>query len=407
VNSGSVVAGITWLISLLNPASAFIKACKMIYDVIMFFVTRGKQILDLVNAVIDSVSAIAKGAISVAANAVENALAKALPVAISFLASLLGLDGISEKIKTIIAKIQAPINTVIDWVIHQAVALVKGIAGLFSGGKDKDKKEEYGPEKQAKIDAGLITMKNEEAKYLKSGKIAKSDAFKVANAVKAAHPVFTTFTAEEAEKKINFYYTASAKTKADGLDISEEGGQKDDLGLPGKNIVIKEGTRRFRANISKTTDADNDIVSRMGDYAIVKIVSTNAKHYKRAEDVKLALEKKEIMYEAGTVTAEMKELLKNPLFYPGPNAVESITATSEEVTREQSYAIQPIGNRHGCHHGGSKSPSESWVADHQPVSALLRHKLFTGPQRLYPHSPNKSSQQGAAVTNYLKVFLGE
>ncbi len=137
-----IVAGITWLISLLNPASAFIKACKMIYDVIMFFVTRGKQIMDLVNAVIDSVTAIAKGQIGVAANAVENALGKALPVAISFLASLLGLDGISEKIKAIIAKIQAPINAAIDWVINKAVALVKAAGKLFSGG---GKKEAGGP----------------------------------------------------------------------------------------------------------------------------------------------------------------------------------------------------------------------------------------------------------------------
>ena len=54
-----VVAGVTWLISLLNPASAFVKACKMIYDVIMFFVERGEQIMGLVNAVIDSVEQIA------------------------------------------------------------------------------------------------------------------------------------------------------------------------------------------------------------------------------------------------------------------------------------------------------------------------------------------------------------
>ena len=50
-----ITAGITWLISLLNPASAFVKACKMIYDVIMFFVERGSQIMELVNAIIDSV----------------------------------------------------------------------------------------------------------------------------------------------------------------------------------------------------------------------------------------------------------------------------------------------------------------------------------------------------------------
>ena len=36
-----IKAGITWLISLLNPAAAFIKACKAIYDIVMFIVERG------------------------------------------------------------------------------------------------------------------------------------------------------------------------------------------------------------------------------------------------------------------------------------------------------------------------------------------------------------------------------
>ena len=99
-----IIAGITWIIGLFNPASAFIKACKAIYDIVMFFVTRGSQILTLVNAVIDSITAIAQGSLSVAANAVENALARAIPVVIGFLASLLGLGGISEKIRSIIEK---------------------------------------------------------------------------------------------------------------------------------------------------------------------------------------------------------------------------------------------------------------------------------------------------------------
>lgn len=149
-----VVAGVTWLISMLNPASAFIKACKMIYDVIMFFVTRGSQIMALVNAVINSVTAIAQGAIGVAASAVENALAKALPVAISFLASLLGLGGISEKIKSIIAKIQAPVNAAIDWVINKAVALVKAAGKLLGIGKDKDPEEEK-KDKEERLEKGI------------------------------------------------------------------------------------------------------------------------------------------------------------------------------------------------------------------------------------------------------------
>ncbi len=134
-----IMAGITWLVGLLNPASAFIKACKAIYDIIMFFVERGSQILALVNAVIDSITAIAQGALGGAAAMVENALAKGIPVVIGFLASLLGLGGISDKIKSVIEAIRKPIGEAIDWVIHKAVSLLKAggkfIAGLF-GGKD-------------------------------------------------------------------------------------------------------------------------------------------------------------------------------------------------------------------------------------------------------------------------------
>ena len=137
-----LIAGITWIISLLNPASAFIKACKAIYDIVMFFVQRGSQILALVNAVLDSVTAIAQGALGAAAAAVENALAKAIPVAIAFLASLLGLGGISEKIRTIIEKVRAPVNRAIDWVINKAVQLVKAAGKLFGVGDEKKGAEE-------------------------------------------------------------------------------------------------------------------------------------------------------------------------------------------------------------------------------------------------------------------------
>src|SRR5207245_1163193 len=82
-----------WLIGMLNPAAAFIKACKMIYDVVMFFIERGSQIMEFVNSILDGIGAIAGGAVGAAANLVEGSLAKILPLAISFLASLLGIGG--------------------------------------------------------------------------------------------------------------------------------------------------------------------------------------------------------------------------------------------------------------------------------------------------------------------------
>ena len=128
-----ISAGIKWIVGLMNPASAFIKACMAIYDIVMFFINRGKQIMALVNAVLDSMAAIAKGSIGSAAAFVENALAKAIPVAIGFLASLLGLGDPSKQVRELIEKAQAPVNKAIDWVINLAVKGVKALGKIVGG----------------------------------------------------------------------------------------------------------------------------------------------------------------------------------------------------------------------------------------------------------------------------------
>ena len=124
-----IKAGITWLIAFMNPAAAFIKACKAIYDIIMFLIERGSEIMAFVNSVLDSIAAVAKGNIGAMAAKIEDALAKALPLLISFLASLLGLGGISEKVRSLIQKVQAPINKAIDFVIQGAVKAAKKLFG--------------------------------------------------------------------------------------------------------------------------------------------------------------------------------------------------------------------------------------------------------------------------------------
>ncbi|MGB1251724.1 MAG: hypothetical protein ACPG8W_13990, partial [Candidatus Promineifilaceae bacterium] len=113
-----VKQGIIWVMSLFNPAGAFIKACKMIYDVVMFFVNNGKQIMALVNSVIDSVSAIASGNLGAASAAIEQALANSIPAAIGFLSSLLGLGNIPAKIQEIIQSVRGFIDSAIDKLLN-------------------------------------------------------------------------------------------------------------------------------------------------------------------------------------------------------------------------------------------------------------------------------------------------
>ena len=132
-----IKAGIKWIIGLLSPAGALIKACMAIYDIIKFFITRGKEILGLVNAVIDSVVAIAKGNLGGAAKLVEDALAKGVPVAIGFLASLLGLGGIGEKVQGIFKTVQKPIKKAIGWVLGQARKFARKMGKALGFGKGK------------------------------------------------------------------------------------------------------------------------------------------------------------------------------------------------------------------------------------------------------------------------------
>ncbi|MCA1702445.1 MAG: hypothetical protein LC808_03930, partial [Actinobacteria bacterium] len=122
-----LIAGITWIISLLNPASAFIKACKMIIDIVTFIVERGAQIIQFVNAVLDAVIAIAGGGAGGVPALIENALALSVPVLIGALAAILGIGGIADKVKKFFQSLSKPVMKAVDWVVGKIVAFGKKI----------------------------------------------------------------------------------------------------------------------------------------------------------------------------------------------------------------------------------------------------------------------------------------
>jgi len=136
-----ITAGITWLISLLNPVAAFIKACKLIYDIVMFFVNNASRIMKFVNTVIDSVVDIVHGNISGVINKINDALGQMIPILIGFLASILGLGGIGEKIRQIIQTLQKPVNKALDFIIKTglklAAPIIRGLKGIGSKIKSK------------------------------------------------------------------------------------------------------------------------------------------------------------------------------------------------------------------------------------------------------------------------------
>ena len=122
-----VVAAVTRLVSMLNPAGAFIQAIIAIYNTVMFFVERLRQIAQVTAAFIDSIAAIAGGVIAAAANRVEQTMAGLLTLVISFLARLVGLGRVSDAITNIINRIRAPIDRALD----RVVAWIAGIGRRF------------------------------------------------------------------------------------------------------------------------------------------------------------------------------------------------------------------------------------------------------------------------------------
>lgn len=179
IQSQVIQAGIKFVLGLLTPVGAFIKAAMAIIDVVKFFIQRAAQIMELVKAFTEAVKAIASGNVGAVAKSIENALGRAVPVLIGFLASLLNLGGLADKVIGVIQKIRERIMKAITKFWN----FVKGKAGkLLSkigvGGK-KDKKEKKADdqrttaEKEKALRDGLNAAKEYAKKTQDAEKIRK------------------------------------------------------------------------------------------------------------------------------------------------------------------------------------------------------------------------------------------
>jgi hypothetical protein len=156
------------LIAMFIPGAGFISAILSIYDTVMVFVNKIKQIVAVVTGFIDSIVAIAGGAIGAAATRVETALAGVLSLAINFLAGFASLGKVADKVMGVINKIRAPIDKALDWLVNWIVNAAKK---LFASGKaaigkvfswafaKKTFKDEEGKSHSLYVnDAGILTV---------------------------------------------------------------------------------------------------------------------------------------------------------------------------------------------------------------------------------------------------------
>jgi hypothetical protein len=147
-----IMKAIEFVASLIIPGAGIIRAIVGIYDTIVFFIQKAKDIAQMIGNFMGSIGEIAMGNIGAAAGALENGLAQGLTLVISFLAKLIKLDGITAKIRAALAKIKDKVDgmmsKVAKWIKEKATKLLKAVTGNKA---TVDTSEKITPEQNTKL----------------------------------------------------------------------------------------------------------------------------------------------------------------------------------------------------------------------------------------------------------------
>ncbi|MDH5576884.1 MAG: hypothetical protein OEZ09_00345 [Betaproteobacteria bacterium] len=119
------------------PGAGIIRAIVAIYDTIVFFIRKAKEIMQMVGNFLGSIAEIAAGNIAAAAAALEEGLARGLKVVIAFLAKLARLDKVTHEIRKAISNIQSKTEPIIDKVAQWIVTMAKKAGKLAAGAAKK------------------------------------------------------------------------------------------------------------------------------------------------------------------------------------------------------------------------------------------------------------------------------
>jgi hypothetical protein len=134
----TIIARVTAkLLSMLDPTGvmAVVNSIIAVWNAIESAIEYLRRILEIIDRFLDMIGDLAAGVVQSAADRLEGLFAKAIPIAIGFLANQVGLNRLGKKLKVMITKIQAIVDKAIDWLVDRAVTLGQGVLKMFGIGK--------------------------------------------------------------------------------------------------------------------------------------------------------------------------------------------------------------------------------------------------------------------------------
>ncbi|MEU2674456.1 hypothetical protein ABZ622_37495, partial [Streptomyces sp. NPDC007164] len=183
---------------------------------------QGAQIVEFVNAILDAVIAIANGGTAGVPKMVEAALAASVPLLIGFLASLLGIGSLANKVKSVFRAVAKPVNRAIDKIINFIVkkgkALwnkLKGKGGEGGGGEEKSEGKKRN-EQRAISESSKLLAKNP----AKTDALDRISAIARRNKVPSLHLVTDSRTDQTERVHVQTMATPSYQLGPDDEDLT-------------------------------------------------------------------------------------------------------------------------------------------------------------------------------------------
>lgn len=119
------------LLTMLDPTGimAVVNSAIALYKAIQSFIKYLRQMLEIVNSFVEGTLQIAQGSTKKAADFLEGALARGIPIVIGFLANQVGLD-LSGRLKEALEIVREKVDKALTWVIDKVVGLVERLVAF-------------------------------------------------------------------------------------------------------------------------------------------------------------------------------------------------------------------------------------------------------------------------------------
>lgn len=219
-----IVRALAWVATKLDPTGvmAVITTIIDVFNVFQAIMDKAREILEMIERVLDGLGDLIKGIIAAAANVLERALAAAIPVAMAILSALFGLDGVVDKVKEVIKKLREKVEAGIKKVMTSIKNWIERMLGR--GGEDDGTDT---------IEKALREIDTEAELESDEGEIKEEEAQSIKNKVNRDHPSVIeissvrdggeTWDFEYVQRKLKKEPKKKTPNRSNPVDISTQG----------------------------------------------------------------------------------------------------------------------------------------------------------------------------------------